>query len=775
MTRPVKLDTDYYVIADDFRLIDFNDNVAARYKGIARGDLCYAATMKRDSPCPHCPIAGNSDKNGAVYYDPFYRDWVEALFCEIGGGRYAVTCRPAEGDAGSIFRRLKRDELPITGAMPEGYDADSIGIIGGYCEEGFPLYYVNDRMAAMLGYDSREDLEAGIDGKVVNTIHPDDLPQVSADLGDHYYAGMKYETTYRMPRKDGTWFWTIDRGEVVKTADGRLAIISACLDVTREREQQEARKREREAAASKDKIWSDITRMIYGHSLTVRIRDGRYTCHDGEGPLQLPIVIAPEGSYEDLYRNFIAHTDKAYREKADRLLSLDSYRGQALSPGFAGIEELRVYGPDGAAIWQEVTVIAGVDNAGEPILHILARDVTEAHDRADTRAQLEIARAASEAKTAFLFNMSHDIRTPMNAIVGYTALLGKSLSDEAKARDYLGKIETANHYLVSLINNVLEMARIESGRLHLDENPANVDEVWDELWSLFEPLTAGKGLRFERHIDVVHRDILVDGTKLRQIFLNLISNAVKYTPSGGTVTMSVTELPSEDPECAVFRTVIEDTGIGISSQFLPHVFDEFSRERTSTESRVAGTGLGMAIVKGLVDLMHGTITVDSELGQGTTFTLTLRHRIAGESAAAPASEAAGVPAEADFKGRRILLAEDNELNAEIAEAILTEAGFLVEIAPDGIDCVAMMTKAEPDYYDLVLMDIQMPHMDGYKAARIIRRLPDENKAAVPILAMTANAFEEDRQKALAEGMNGHIAKPIHIPELMAALREVLHQ
>ena len=243
MNRSKVLNTDYYVISDDFRLLDFNRNVQERYTGIKRGNLCYQATMKRDSPCPHCPIAGHSESACPVYYDPFYRNWVQAVFTEIGEGRYAVTCHLAEGDARSVFERLRMDVLPLAESQLKEANAENIGMIGGYCEEGFPLYYVNDRMIDMLGYDSREDFEAGIEGRVVNTIHPDDLPQVTADLGDRFYPGLKYETTYRMPRKDGTWFWTVDRGEVVETTDGRLAIISACLDVTQEHEQQEARRR----------------------------------------------------------------------------------------------------------------------------------------------------------------------------------------------------------------------------------------------------------------------------------------------------------------------------------------------------------------------------------------------------------------------------------------------------------------------------------------------------------------------------------------------------
>ena len=754
--------TDYYVISDDFRLLDFNQNVKDRYKGIQLGDLCYQATMKRDTPCPHCPIAGNSHDDCQVYYDPFYRDWVQAVFSEIGDGRYAVTCHLADGDARDVFQRLRASDLSLKGNLLKEYDSENIGMIGGYCEDGFPLYYVDERMIEMLGYDSREDFEEGIAGRVVNTIHPDDLPQVTADLGEHYEAGMKYETSYRMPRKDGTWFWTIDRGEVIETADGRLAIISACLDVTREHEQQEARKREADASASKDKIlsdiirslysynatvnlntgkysllvgtgmeefigqfsqtddyvdacnlllsnvlpeyigemnrqfsldalraqrnhrghigqmvysgvtgngigWfevnafmgvddkgtpiasvfgrdvteihmaqerkerelravtardqllSDITKMLYGYNMTVNVNTGKYTLIAGNGMEQSVAYLQSHDQYEEVYETFLRNTDIGQRARAIELLSLDNYRGAVKKPGLVGTEEFFETLPDGSVAWQEMNVIAGFDREGEPILHILGRDVTEAHDRADTKAQLEITKAASAAKSAFLFNMSHDIRTPMNAIMGFTGLLKNHLDDKELAQSYIGKIETASDFLLSLINNVLEMARIESGKVIMDETANDVSAFWDAVGALFDTQMKEKGITFSRNIRVEHPNVMVDVTKLREILLNILSNAVKYTPSGGTITMSVTELPTERPGYLVYQTVIADTGIGMSAEFLPHIFEEFTRERTSTESKVSGTGLGMPIVKKLVDLMQGTIEVESELGKGSEF------------------------------------------------------------------------------------------------------------------------------------------------------------
>ena len=388
---------------------------------------------------------------------------------------------------------------------------------------------------------------------------------------------------------------------------------------------------------------------------------------------------------------------------------------------------------------------------------------------------LTAAENANRSKSEFFFNMSHDIRTPMNAIIGFTQLLRKHLGEPDKESEYLDKIEDSSHYMLDLINNVLEMSRIENGKLTLDENVWDAKEFNDTLFSVFEGQMAQKGIEFKRTMDVVHKDVFCDSLKLREIFLNILSNALKYTPSGGSVTMELKEIPSVTEGYARYQTVITDTGIGMSKEYLPHIFESFSREKTSTESRVIGTGLGMPIVKQLVELMKGSIDIESEPGKGTKVTVCLEHRIASESERR--THKSDPATKADLlrlaKGRRLLLAEDNELNAEIAVELLGEYGFEIERASDGIVCVNMLRRHEPGYYDLILMDVQMPNMDGYKATGVIRALEDDRLSQIPIIAMTANAFEEDRQNALAAGMNGHIAKPIDVDKLAEVLVSVL--
>ena len=371
---------------------------------------------------------------------------------------------------------------------------------------------------------------------------------------------------------------------------------------------------------------------------------------------------------------------------------------------------------------------------------------------------------ANAAKSNFLFNMSHDIRTPMNAIIGYAGLMEKYLDEKEKCEDYLKKIKKSGEFLLSLVNNVLEMARIESGKIVLNEEVCTTSEFLEQIIYVYSELMKQKKIAFKADTDVKTTYYYADKVKLSEIFLNIVSNAYKYTNEGGKISLSVKKIPCRKNGYMTLKTVVADTGAGMSEEFLPKIFEEFSREHTATENKIEGTGLGMPIVKRLVDFMGGTIEVESELGKGTTFTVTLSHKIA---------EAAPVKEESDFEkdtkkfiGKRILLVEDNELNREIATEVLKEYGFLVEDAEDGLACIEMLSKAESGYYDLILMDIQMPKMDGYKATEAIRRLPDADKAQTPIIAMTANAFEEDRQNALAAGMNGHLAKPVDVEKLI---------
>ncbi len=390
-----------------------------------------------------------------------------------------------------------------------------------------------------------------------------------------------------------------------------------------------------------------------------------------------------------------------------------------------------------------------------------------------TKKALAVAEKANAAKSDFLFNMSHDIRTPMNALIGYNELMKKELTDP-KLLDYQQKIEQSGNLLLSIINNVLDMARIESGKAELDESYVNITETVGRIDSVFEGEAKKKGIRFIHEVNLEHPYIMCDIAKVHEILVNLISNAVKYTPDGGTVTIKANEIPDDKEGFVCIKIEVTDTGIGMSKEFLPSLFVPFARERNTTTGKVPGTGLGMPIIKKYIDMMGGTIEVESELGKGSRFTVILHHRIADKVYYEQKGNKDSVVNDKEIiQGKRILLAEDNDLNAEIAITILEDEGMSVDRVEDGVKCVAKMEQEPAGSYDLILMDIQMPNMDGYKATRTIRYLADKDKANIPIVAMTANAFEEDKQKAFSMGMNGHIAKPIDVEKVEQVLISVL--
>ena len=758
------------------------------------------------------------------------------------------------------------------------------GLIGGYCEDEFPVCYANEEMARMLGYDAVEELIEAIDGKVINTIHPDDREQVIKDIGDEYYEGLTYETTYRMPRKDGSCFWTVDKGKVVQTEDGKLAIISACYDMTSFVERhKKLEEKNMLSQATIDNIpggyhrcsleeghpflyisnrflailgWtreeirtifdnkfdnmlhpddrnlsSDyVTRILdtRGHGsekdqiyrllgkdgyhwvtdATTLVKSGNQTFFQGnitdftdfvkakekkeqEIELQREII---EGLGKEYFSVLAVELDKdrvlSYRESGENGKIISDFcrkcgnRWSKIIPSYAemmvsdntngefenqlGLETLRSQEKDYSMTY-EFKLETGINYHQVRVAFVKKKDGTrmavvgtrnidslikkERMQEEKLKKAYVAAENANKAKTEFLNNMSHDIRTPMNVILGYNHLM-KSQLTESKQLDYQKKIEQSGKLLLAIINNVLDMARIESGKIKVDENYERVGEVVDEIISTFSSEAEEKEIHLSGSMKVTHRNILCDGTKIREIYVNLVSNAMKYTPRGGNVTITVEELPCEKEGYMKVKSEIKDTGIGMSKEYLPTLFEPFSREQNTTTRRIGGTGLGMPIVKKMVDLMGGSIEVASELGKGTVFTFTLMHKIADRKFYSQKTEAAETSEMGkNLSGKHVLLAEDNDLNVEIAVTVLEETGIVIERVEDGIQCVNRVAQMSPGTYDLILMDIQMPNMDGYQAAQCIRHLDDKMKAEIPIIAMTANAFAEDRKRAFDAGMN----------------------
>lgn len=406
---------------------------------------------------------------------------------------------------------------------------------------------------------------------------------------------------------------------------------------------------------------------------------------------------------------------------------------------------------------------------------IAVRDVSQEKNLEENQKKalenaLTMAEHANRAKTVFLNNMSHDIRTPMNAIIGFTSLAEANAGDKDHVIDYLKKIHISSKHLLSLINDVLDMSRIESGKVKLEESDVHLPDILEDIRSIIYSNMHARQQELQIDLQVVHEDIVADRLRLNQVLLNIISNSVKFTPVGGRISISVSEFPSERAGCAGYEFRIKDNGIGMSEEFQKHIFDSFTRERTSTESGIQGTGLGMAIAKNIVDMMGGNITLKSEKDKGTEFCVRIECALSKNKKEQDTGNTHGFMKK--YTGRRVLLAEDNELNREIITAILEELGLEVDFAENGSQAVEKLTAAADGYYDLIFMDIQMPVMNGYEATKTIRGLDDKKKANIPIVAMTANAFEEDRKRAYEVGMNGHIAKPIEIDVIIKNLDRI---
>ena len=489
-----------------------------------------------------------------------------------------------------------------------------------------------------------------------------------------------------------------------------------------------------------------------------------FTVREGEGSLLSILNKTLKAMPSDMLTSALA----IYDSTADKVTFSDFIKDNLLvflaTVGFLALSIIGI-----------ILVLLRKARKAEAVAKLAAKDTKKLNDKLEIA--LKKAEDASLAKTRFLNNMSHDIRTPMNAILGYAQLMEEELKEKdlPETSDHLEKLQQSGNLLLSIINNVLDMARIESGKMEIDENYGRIEDIRQTLFEIFGDEAKKKNIALHYTINVEHEHILTDTTKVKEIFVNILSNAIKYTPPGGSVMINVDELVCDESGYMMVRTRVSDTGIGMSQDYLTKIFDAFTRERNTTKSKITGSGLGMSIVKRYVDLLGGTIDVESEPGKGSTFTVTLKHRIADESYYVKKHDEGSGTASKILEGRNILLAEDNDLNAEIAEAILERAGLKTERVEDGIQCVNKITKMPVGTYDMILMDIQMPRMDGYKATQAIRHLPDKDKACIPIVAMTANAFEEDKRDAVAAGMNGHIAKPIQIDKLLSMLAEVLRQ
>ncbi len=612
------------------------------------------------------------------------------------------------------------------------------------------------------GYENVDDLRAGIGGMVANTIHPDDMAQVTADLGTNWQEGQTYETTYRMPRKDGTWFWTVDRGQFVKADDGRLAILSVCTDMTSFMHRMDELEHKSTVTESMlSGLPGGYHRCAADEDYTFLYVSERFCEMLGwtEEEIRTKFdnkfvnLLHPDdiGLADEYVANIKAKQDSKYQEQVYRLAAKDGYR------------------------WvTDTTIELSVD--GETFYQGFITDITKfIHERELREEQMqhamEEAERANASKTTFLRHMSHDIRTPLNGIVGMLEMMERYDSDPEKRAECRQKMQDSANYLLSLVNNILDMNKLESGQVELEDTPFNLSEVLMSCLTVVGEQAAAAGVKMlgGPHASTIkHRHLIGSPVHLNRILMNLGSNAVKYNNPGGSVTFSATEL-SYTNEIAVYQFTCTDTGIGMSKEFQEHAFDAFSQEERAISATRTGSGLGLAIVKEFAELMGGSIKLESEEGVGSTFTVTLPFKLDTSHESAEAAEAPQV----NLQGKHALLAEDNALNAEIAQMLLEDLGMTSEVAQNGKEAVDKFQASAPGTYDVVLMDIMMPVMGGLEAARAIRTLEREDAKEVAIVAMTANAFQDDIRASLEAGMDGHITKPLYRDRVQEAIASAL--
>ena len=531
-------------------------------------------------------------------------------------------------------------------------------------------------------------------------------------------------------------------------------------------------KRMKEANRNANDVSTGVS-MLFDKFVTIDLTTEQYN-YIGGAPSDDGLPIS--GTYADFYNMVLGRIpDAKQKQEAEDTISLTALARHLKDTDRISI---RVHAPIGREEWYTFNFIVLSREGGEPRRVLLVcQDVTDLYHKEEQEQQrlldaLNAAETASLAKTEFLFNMSHDLRTPMNAIIGYTELALRENVTENEIRQYIRKIDSSSLHLLALINDILEMSRIESGKMQLDPAPANLVATMEEAREMFETQMAEKNIAFTVDCgNVKNRWVLCDKNRFNRILLNLLSNAYKFTPAGGAVSVMMKETGC-DGERADYEIRVKDNGIGMSREFVSKLFTPFERERTSTVSGIQGTGLGLSITKSIVDLMDGSIDVVTEQGEGTEFIIRVTFALS-ENADEQRNEADAATTPTDFSGYRLLIVEDNEINREIATMILLQNGFVLETAENGRIALDMVSGSEPGYYDAILMDIQMPVMNGYEAAKAIRALDDKRLADIPIIAMTANAFKEDIRTALDAGMNGHISKPIDVKAMLATLMKWL--
>lgn len=656
------------------------------------------------------------------------------------------------------------------------------GIPGGFfiyrADGDEEILYANSEVWHLYGCGTDEEFRAFTGNSFKGMVHPEDLEWVEESIHEQIAANQKKfdYVEYRIIPKDGGQRWVEDFGHLVKNSIYGEIFFVFVSDVTDKVEN--SRKIENQylrRIRDQELLQAVIQSTIYAYRevYIVNLKDnyGRMIYPEDKDDKE-------KGNYKKIIERHFEEgiLSRESEELVRNMLQPESMR-EALMGKNSVEYQYRKRKPDGTMEWCATTVTVSERENGVPVTVVMCiRSVEsiikkEEQQKTILESALLNANQANEAKTVFLTNMSHDMRTPMNGIMGFCDLAMRHVEEPERVRDCLCKILESSHILLGIIDNMLDMSRIESGQLNLERSENNLVQIMNDVYGLLKDSLDSKKISYVLDMrDVKHEWVYCDLLRMHQILINVVGNAVKFTQSGGSITVTVKEKPSLSEGIANYFFHIRDTGIGMTPEFMEKVFQPFERERTSTVSKIPGTGLGLAVTKNIVDLMNGSIEVESEIGKGSEFTISLSFRVRKQAIKmGDLLQMATETVKTDnLAGKWVLLVEDNELNREIAKALLEEEGLIVDEADDG-DVAVEMVRNSRGRYDFVLMDIQMPRMNGYKAAKAIRGLEDEKLAAIPIIAMSANALEEDQKESLRSGMDMHLAKPIEMDKVLAAL------
>ncbi|MBE6748454.1 MAG: response regulator [Ruminococcaceae bacterium] len=785
-----------YIVGTDYRIRYANETLKNFFPKVVEGTICYKAIADRDTPCTFCPIANNLEKGKLLFNSPNFSRY-GAAFTNIDTPEFknCYSVMIQEIASPNVVSKLDNDEMQAF-LLQQKELKNRNEIIQTLSEEYSSIYFIyeeNGVFKCTKNYDestsnsfSTADIALSSYDAIFNTfaiqhVHPDDkklfLEGIKLDkiIATVLRQNMPYDLNYREIESDNKVKHMQIRFIPVKTNEAPKVIVAfRCIDNIVEQELNQRKK---------------ITKALDDAQQRLRVIEGLCTEYetlyyvDARRDVGIPYVLTDKLP-EEFRTNFMLQEmpyTKLFYEYIDSIVAPNQreyLKSQTdLKLVTEKLKENNLYRinyevPYEGKMLHFQIFIARV---GEPHEQIWAfRSIEETVEEQIKQHRILVdalneAKKAEQAKSNFLFNMSHDIRTPMNAILGFNTIAEKNIENKEIARDALKKAKNSGEHMLNIINNVLDMARIGSGKLELNREVVNFSELVEKLKEMFIHDMAQKDINFNANFTINTPMIYSDSLRISQIIINLLSNALKFTNPGGTITFQVSELKSPDDNKAYFQVRIEDTGIGMSETFQKHLFNAFEREYNTTQSGVQGTGLGLAITKNLVNLLGGSLTYNSMVGVGTEFTFTFKADKAGNAEVKSQETITLLP---ELKGKRILVVEDNMINREIARELLEDEGFIIEEAEDGTIAVKMLESKEKGYYEFVLMDVQMPIMNGYTATRKIRGSDNVDIADIPIIAMTANAFSEDRKNAFDAGMNEHVAKPLDLDILIQVLNKV---